>query len=685
MSKSSAKKQSEKSQQSELGIINRNAAGIDLGPRKHWVCVPPSATESNILSFGCTTPDLIALADWLSECGVTTVAMESTGVKWIPLFQILSARDFQVFLVNSKTVKTVPGRKSDVLDCEWLQQLHSYGLLAPSFVPEGEIAVLRSYLRQRENLIQNSSTHIQRIQKALTQMNLQLDTVIGDITGVTGLNIIRAIVSGETNPQILANLADKRIQSRTEQISKALTGGNYREEMVFILHQELSLYESYQQKILSLDKQIEECLSKFPSRSTEPPPKYHNKKRRRFNISSLIFYWKSGKIANALVKIVILLLQFFSLSTTVNGANILFKQVNLNLSFFNFFTIGTILGISIQTFLAICILSNETVKTKNSSFFLIIIALSVFSIYTNFFSIYNGFVGGELDKDLVQAKAYQTLQELKRDIYTDYSLALGTAKKQLQTALCKRYNNDPIGELPEGCQKGNLQPGKGPEFREANRQAEEAQTKKDELEPYVERQKDWFSDESIDKLKDATADDIFEHAQKALANLPHDIKEDAEKKGRNLEKYNLRETFMTPENRISPFIVPFYDIFSKKNSINAIAALIIAAALDIISLVIGINEKRKNTKQLISDMTMFINILVRDTVRSVFDITVGSLIHFYSMIKDFWDQSISEPSKLKEIIKVNEKIKIIYYFRIQSKWKSFLIISLIQSIAKTKR
>ncbi len=174
----------------------------------------------------CTTPDLIALADWFTECGVTSVAMESTGVEWIPLFHILSARYFQVFLVNSKTVKTVPGRKSDVLDCQWLQQLHSYGLLAPSFVPEGDIAVLRSYLRQRENLIQNSSTHIQRMQKALTQMNLQLHKVISDITGVTGLNIIRAIVSGERNPQILAELADKRIKSTPEQISKALTG-NY--------------------------------------------------------------------------------------------------------------------------------------------------------------------------------------------------------------------------------------------------------------------------------------------------------------------------------------------------------------------------------------------------------------------------------------------------------------------------
>ncbi len=205
--------------------------------------------------------------------------MESTGVEWIPLFHILSARDFQVFLVNSKTVKTVPGRKSDVLDCQWLQQLHSYGLLAPSFVQFADIAVLRSYLRQRENLIQNSSTHIQRMQKALTQMNLQLHKVISDITVLTGLNIIRAIISGERNPQTLAELADKRIKSTPEQISKA-GSGNYREEMVFILHQELSLYESYQQQILALDKQIEKCLSKFKSETTEPAPESKKTKRR---------------------------------------------------------------------------------------------------------------------------------------------------------------------------------------------------------------------------------------------------------------------------------------------------------------------------------------------------------------------------------------------------------------------
>ncbi len=216
----------------------------------------------------------------VSECGVTSVAMESTGVEWIPLFQILGERGFQVFLVNAKSVKTVPGRKSDVLDCQWLQQLHSYGLLAPSFIPEGEIVVLRSYLRQRENLVQSTSTHIQRMQKALTMMNLQLHKVISDITGVTGINILTAIINGERNPEELAQLADRRIKSTPKEIAKALTG-NYRTEMVFILHQELSLYQFLQQQISRLDQQIEECLIKFDSQTDEVVPVSKKKNRRK--------------------------------------------------------------------------------------------------------------------------------------------------------------------------------------------------------------------------------------------------------------------------------------------------------------------------------------------------------------------------------------------------------------------
>lgn len=282
MKKSRSKSPSKKGSTEELKVIHPAAAGIDLGSKEHWVCVPANSSETPVGSFGCTTPELIALADWLNECGVTTVAMESTGVEWVPLFQILTAREVQVYLVNAHRVKNVPGRKSDISDCQWLQQLHSYGLLAASFVPEGEIAVLRSYLRQRENLLRSATTHIQRMQKALVQMNLQLHKVISDITGVTGLNILRAIIHGQRNPSLLAQLADPRIKSTPQAIEAALTG-NYREEMVFILSQELSLYEFYQQQISQLDAQIEQCLSQFPSVTDEPLPPSKKKNRRRSN------------------------------------------------------------------------------------------------------------------------------------------------------------------------------------------------------------------------------------------------------------------------------------------------------------------------------------------------------------------------------------------------------------------
>jgi transposase len=159
---------------SQLNPIHPNAAGIDIGSQHHWVCVPFGHDNECVKRFGCYTAELYAIADWLSECGVETVAMESTGVYWIPLFQILETRGFEVKLVNAHHVKSLPGRKTDVLDCQWLQQLHSYGLLSGSFRPADEICVLRSYIRQRDSLIRSASVHIQRMQKALTQMNIQL-------------------------------------------------------------------------------------------------------------------------------------------------------------------------------------------------------------------------------------------------------------------------------------------------------------------------------------------------------------------------------------------------------------------------------------------------------------------------------------------------------------------------------
>ena len=267
----------------KLSLINPNAAGIDLGADQHWVCVPEDRDENNVRSFSCFTGDLHAMADWLTRCRVTTVAMESTGIYWLPVFQVLESRGFKVKLVNAHHLKTVPGRKSDVLDCQWIQQLHTYGLLAGSFRPEDQICILRSYLRQRDNLIKSSCVHIQRMQKALTQMNLQLHRVISDITGKTGMSIIKAILQGERNPHNLANLKDGRIKASKSEIAGALTG-DYRPELLFILSQELQLYQMYQSQIQALDTQIEECLNQFPNQvnlATQPlsQPKRRGKKQ----------------------------------------------------------------------------------------------------------------------------------------------------------------------------------------------------------------------------------------------------------------------------------------------------------------------------------------------------------------------------------------------------------------------
>jgi transposase len=247
---------------SQLEPINVNAAGIDIGSQIHWVCVPTERAVENVRSFGSSTADLYALADWLQACKVETVAMESTGVYWIALFQILETRGFEVKLVNAHHVKTLPGRKSDVLDCQWIQQLHSYGLLSASFRPQDQVCVLRSYIRQRDNLVRSACVHVQRIQKALTEMNVLLHQVVSDITGTTGMSIIRAIVAGEHDPQTLATLRHPRSRRSATEIAQALQG-DYRQEHLFILQQELALYDAYQVQLAACDAQIEQCLSNF--------------------------------------------------------------------------------------------------------------------------------------------------------------------------------------------------------------------------------------------------------------------------------------------------------------------------------------------------------------------------------------------------------------------------------------
>jgi transposase len=267
----------------ELPVINPDAAGIDLGADDHWVSVPADRATPSVRRFGCFTANLYEMAEWLHECGVKTVAMEATGVYWMAVFQILETQGFEVKLVNARHVQTVPGRKSDVLDCQWLQQLHSYGLLAGSFRPDDQVCVLRSYMRQRDTLIKSASSHIQRMQKALTQMNVQLHRVISDISGTTGLAIIRAIIAGERDLDKLAALKDFRIHASTEEIVAALQG-DYRAELVFILAQELQLYDLFQAQIAACDVQIEQCLNQFSDRvdveqSPLPPPKRRGKKQ----------------------------------------------------------------------------------------------------------------------------------------------------------------------------------------------------------------------------------------------------------------------------------------------------------------------------------------------------------------------------------------------------------------------
>jgi transposase len=261
-----------------LRVTNRHAAGIDIHLAEHWVAVPPESAPpppkghpaklpTNVRKFGTCTADLEMLADWLTACGITTVAMESTGVYWITLFELLERRGFEVFLVNPRQTKQVSGRpKTDVLDCQWTQRLHSYGLLAASFRPADDVVVLRSYLRQRLMLIQYGGQHIQHMQKALEQMNVKLGVVVTDITGKTGLAIIKSILKGVRNPLQLAKHRDERCKHTEAEIARALYG-NWREEHLFALKQAVAGWEFYQKQLRTCDECIEQCLKAFADHS----------------------------------------------------------------------------------------------------------------------------------------------------------------------------------------------------------------------------------------------------------------------------------------------------------------------------------------------------------------------------------------------------------------------------------
>ena len=221
---------------SGLPIIYDRAAAIDIGSRFHVVAVSPDMCDEPIQTFQAFTADLERMADWLVSLGVRTVAMESTGVYWIPAYEILEGRGVEVVVANARESRAVPGRKSDVNDAQWLQRLHACGLLRPSFRPSGDIAALRAYLRLRERHVEYAAAHIQHMQKALTFMNIQLHHVVSDITGATGMRIIRAIVSGERNPDVLAAMRDRNCKSSVETIRCSLVG-NYQQEHVFELQQ----------------------------------------------------------------------------------------------------------------------------------------------------------------------------------------------------------------------------------------------------------------------------------------------------------------------------------------------------------------------------------------------------------------------------------------------------------------
>lgn len=251
-----------------LEVVHPHAAGIDVGNSAHYVAVRPDRDPEPVRRFECFTADLHRLADWLKSCRVKTVAMQSTGVYWIPLYEILEEHGFEVYLVNARHTKNLPGRKSDVQESQWLLKLHTYGLLNNSFQPTSEIRVLRTYWRQRAEHVRGAATCIQRMQKALTQMNLQLANVISDISGLTGQAIVRAVVAGERDPRKLAALSHPRIQASQEEIAKSLEG-NWRPELVFVLQQEVDMYDTYQKRMAECDQRLHKHLASFTD--TLPP------------------------------------------------------------------------------------------------------------------------------------------------------------------------------------------------------------------------------------------------------------------------------------------------------------------------------------------------------------------------------------------------------------------------------
>jgi len=252
-----------------LPVIHPRAAAIDIGSRFHVAAVPPDFIEEPVQTFQAFTADLQRMAQWLKSLGITTVAMESTGVYWVAAFEVLRACGIEVVVANAREARSVPGRKSDVNDAQWLQRLHACGLLRASFHPERDVAELRAYLRVRERHLDYAASHIQHMQKALILMNLQLHHVVTDLTGATGMRIVRAIVAGERDPEILAQMRDIRCKASIKTVQAALIG-NYQPEHLFALKQYLDLYDFYQDRVNECDRQIEGVLTRLAEQRPAP-------------------------------------------------------------------------------------------------------------------------------------------------------------------------------------------------------------------------------------------------------------------------------------------------------------------------------------------------------------------------------------------------------------------------------
>jgi transposase len=275
----------------DLVRINEHAAGVDIGSDRHFVAVPAGSDPHPVREFGVFTRDLYDIADWLAACGVETVAMESTGVYWVPLYEVLEERGFSVKLVDARKVKNVSGRKSDVLDCQWVQQLESYGLLRAAYRPPDQIVVLRAFVRQRAMLVACAATHIQHMQKALQQMNLRLDTVVADITGQTGMRIIKAVLDGERDVRRLGALRDPHCKASADEIAASLMG-TYRREHLFELRQAVELFEIYQGKIRECEAELERSLSELTEGKDDEPPSGPGRKAETMSFSVREYAWK---------------------------------------------------------------------------------------------------------------------------------------------------------------------------------------------------------------------------------------------------------------------------------------------------------------------------------------------------------------------------------------------------------